>query len=126
MTRWHRKAGRAIACDLFLSALDLREREARHGRLCRKRVPVGRDMLRVDLLFDREGESAVASASRRGCAIFTARLWLEGGRLRGEHRMARGAPLPKRDMDSLSLMLRGMLSEKGLERLEEGRMDDWL
>ena len=126
MTGHGRKAARAIACGLALLALDLREREARHARLCGKRVPVGRDMLRVDISFSREGESAVALASRHGRGVFRARLWLEGGRLRGEHRMAREAPLPRRDADSLALMLRWMLSEKGLKRLEEGRIDDWI
>ncbi len=126
MTRWSYKARSAIAVGLFLSALDLREREARRARLCGKRVPVGRDMLRVDLFFEREGKHAAVYAMRHGREVFRARLWIEGGRLRGEHRMARGAPLPRRDVDSLSLILRGMLSEKGLKRLEEGRVDECL
>ena len=126
MTRWHRKVASAVTSGLALLALDLREREARHVRLCHKRVPVGRDMLRVDLSFEREGERAVVLASRHGREVFRVRLWLEGGRLHGEHRMAMGAPLPGRDVDILALMLRGALSDKGLKRLEERRMDDWI
>lgn len=119
----HGKARRTILAGLALSAIDLRYREAWHGEICHKRVPVGRDMLRVDFSFAREGESVVARASRHGRGIFTARLWLDGGALRAEWRVDRKTPIPRVDVDMLAMLLRAALSEKGLKRLEEGRVE---
>ncbi len=107
---WQAEVRRVLDTGLQLAVLDLQSRKAWSGEICRRRVPVGKDRLHSDFAFPRDGEQTIAVVSR-------------GGRLLARRFMAGGVPLPKRDMESLAHIPRSFLTEKRLERLEEGALD---